>query len=107
MNNLFTEQGYTMENAWEATGNEQALKEDGKLIESISDARVRDNRLADGTVIKNVVFFIKGQKPKSFKLSPYNEQFAAGTKVDPKSVVIGEYTNQDGELTYTVTCDEA
>lgn len=107
MNNFFSEVGYTMENAWEPTGNEQALADDKSLVKNITDARVRDSRLEDGTIIKNVVFFIKGEKPKSFKLSPYNEQFASGTHIDPASVVIGEYKNQDGELTYTVTCDEA
>lgn len=105
-NNFFAEQGYEMQNAWEATGKEQKLSEDKELMGNIVSARVRDNRLSDGTTIKNVVFFLKSGKPKSFKLSPYNEQFASGTRIDPKSAVIGEYTNEDGELTYTMTCDE-
>lgn len=104
--NFFAEQGYEIANAWESTGNEQNLSEDKELMSNIVSARVRDNRLSDGTVIKNVVFFLKTGKPKSFKLSPYNEQFASGTKIDPKTAVIGEYTNEDGELTYTMTCDE-
>ena len=105
-NNFFAEQGYEMTNAWESTGNEQKLSDDKELIGNIVSARVRDTHLADGNIIKNVVFFLKAGKPKSFKLSPYNEQFPAGTKIDPKTAVIGEYTNEDGELSYTMTCDE-
>ena len=107
-NDFFGSISYEMENAWEATGNEQKISDskefkDGQIV----DARVRDTRLTDGTVIKNVVFFMKDSKPRSIKLSPYNEQFASGTKVNIKSAVIGEYKNQDDELAYTVTCDEA
>ena len=104
--NFFDEVGYEMTNAWTATGEEQRVAEDKALLENIKEARVRDNRLSDGTIIKNVVFFLKSGSPKSFKLSPYNEQYPAGTQIDPKSAVIGEYTNDDGELAYTMTCDE-
>lgn len=105
-NNFFAEQGYEMQNAWEATGNEQKLSENKELMANIVSARVKETKLSDGNVIRNVVFFLKAGKPKSFKLSPYNEQFSAGTKIDVSSCVIGEYTNNEGELAYTITCDE-
>ena len=48
---------------------------------------------------------MKSGKPRSFKLSPYNEQFKNGTRIDLKSVELTEYVNQDGETKVTITCD--
>lgn len=104
MSTLFNA-GYTMEKAWEPTGNVERLsKEEMANIRSI---KVRDNKLENGTVIKNVVFFLKTGKPVSHKLSVYNEQFVAGTEIDPHSVEFAEYQNDEGETTITVTCEEA
>jgi hypothetical protein len=49
---------------------------------------------------------MKTGKPKSFKLSPYNEQFPAGTKIDVATVAITELTNDEGEVKYTITAEK-
>lgn len=103
MANFFEDQGYVMENAWVPTGAPQMLTK--KQQNDIITARVKDHTLEDGTVIKNVVFMMKTGKPKSFKLSPYNEQFPAGTKIDVATVAITELANDEGEVKYTITAE--
>lgn len=108
MSTFFNSVGYELQNAWEPTGNSQKLT--AAELKAVKRAIVRDNTILDNetgepVVIKNVVFMLAGAKPISFKLSPYNEQFKNGTQINPSSVVIDEFTNQDGELKYTVTCD--
>lgn len=104
MSTLFNA-GYTMENAWEPTGNVERLSKEE--IANIKSIKVRDTRLENGNTIKNVVFFLKNGKPVSHKLSVYNEQFPAGTEIDPRSVEFAEYKNDEGDTTITVTCEEA
>lgn len=104
MSRLFS-MGYEIQGSWTPTGNEQSLNK--SELSQITKAVVREKELEDGTVIRNVIFMMKSGKPVSFKLSPYNEQFPSGTQIDPKSVVIGEYANEEGELKYTVTCEKA
>lgn len=102
----FFDSAYQLENSWQPTDRapQHLSKTD---LDNVRQAIVRDHTLDDGTVIKNVVFLMKNGKPRSMKLSPYNEQFKNGTKVNAASVEISEFTNEDGELKYTVTCDEA
>lgn len=102
----FFDSAYQLENSWSPTDRapQRLSKSD---LDNVRQAIVRDHALEDGTIIKNVVFLMKNSKPRSLKLSPYNEQFKNGTKINPASVEISEFTNEDGELKYTVTCDEA
>ena len=102
----FFESAYQLENSWQPT-DRPAQKLSKNDADNVRQAIIRDHTLEDGTVIKNVVFLMKNGKPRSMKLSPYNEQFKNGTKVNISSVEISEFTNEDGELKYTVTCDEA
>jgi hypoxanthine-guanine phosphoribosyltransferase len=103
MATFFESAGYVMENAWEATGEPQKLTkaEQNNILRAI----IKDKVLEDGTTIKNVIFMMKSGKPRSFKLSPYNEQYKNGTRMDVSSIEITEYSNSDGELKYTVTGD--
>lgn len=105
MANFFESNGYVLENAWVPTGEPQKLTKAQQ--NNIVTARIKDHTLEDGTVIKNIVFMMKTGKPKSFKLSPYNEQFPAGTKIDVSTVAITELTNDEGEVKYTATAERA
>lgn len=98
---FFETNGYELSNAWVPTGEPQKLTKAEQ--NNVTKAIIKDKTLEDGTVIKNVIFMMKSGKPRSFKLSPYNEQFPAGTKMDVSSIEITELTNDDGELKYTVT----
>lgn len=104
MASFFQNNGYELTNAWVPTGEPQKLtkKEQNEIVL----ARVKDHTLDDGTVIKNVIFMMKVGKPRSFKLSPYNEQFPAGTKIDVSTVAITELQNDEGEIKYTVTAEK-
>lgn len=102
----FFDSAYQLENSWQPT-DRAPQKLSKSELENVRQAIVRDHTLEDGTVIKNVVFLMKNGKPRSMKLSPYNEQFKNGTKVNASSVEISEFSNDEGELKYTVTCDEA
>lgn len=102
----FFSSAYELENSWVPTENEPQRLSKAEL-DNVRQAIVKDHTLDDGTTIKNVIFMMKSGKPKSVKLSPYNEQFKGGTRINPASVVISEFTNEDGELKYTATCDEA
>lgn len=104
MATFFEQAGYTLENAWVPTGEPQKLTKNEQ--NNITRAIVRDKTLDDGTVIKNVIFMMKSGKPKSFKLSPYNEQYPAGTRMDVSTIEITELTNDDGDVKYTVTGDK-
>lgn len=102
----FFDSAYELQNSWMPTDRAPQHLSKNEL-DNVRQAIVRDHTLEDGTVIKNVVFMLKSGKPRSMKLSPYNEQFKNGTKINAASVEISEFTNEDGELKYTVTCDEA
>jgi hypothetical protein len=104
MANFFDNNGYVLENAWVPTGEPQKLTKAQQ--NNIVTARIKDHTLEDGTVIKNIVFMMKSGKPKSFKLSPYNEQFPAGTRIDVSTVAITELTNDEGEVKYTATAEK-
>lgn len=104
MATFFASCGYELENAWTPTGDPQKLTKDE--IKSINRAVVRERELEDGTKIKNVIFFMKKGKPRSFKLSPYGANHSNGTELDLNSIAIQEITNDNGELKYTVTGDE-
>jgi hypothetical protein len=104
MANFFDNNGYVLENAWVPTGEPQKLTKAQQ--NNIVTARIKDHTLEDGTVIKNIVFMMKTGKPKSFKLSPYNEQFPAGTRIDVSTVAITELTNDEGEVKYTATAEK-
>lgn len=101
MASFFQNNGYELENAWVPTGEPQKLTKAEQ--NNVTKAIIRDKVLDDGTVIKNVIFMMKTGKPRSFKLSPYNEQFPAGTKMNVSSIEITELTNDDGDIKYTVT----
>lgn len=102
----FFDSAYELQNSWTQTDRAPQRLSKNEL-DNVRQAIVRDHALEDGTVIKNVVFLMKSGKPRSMKLSPYNEQFKNGTKINAASVEISEFTNEDGDLKYTVTCDEA
>ena len=102
----FFDSAYELQNSWTQTDRAPQHLSKNEL-DNVRQAIVRDHSLEDGTVIKNVVFLMKNGKPRSMKLSPYNEQFKNGTKINAASVEISEFTNEDGDLKYTVTCDEA
>lgn len=102
----FFASAYELENSWVPTDSEPQRLTKAELA-NVNRAIVKDHTLDDGTVIKNIIFMMKSGKPKSVKLSPYNEQFKGGTHINPASVVISEFTNDEGELRYTATCDEA
>lgn len=101
----FFSDSYQLEQAWIPTGKSEKLS--AAELAQVNQAVVRENTLEDGTVLRNVIFMMKNSKPLSVKLSPYNEQFPAGTKINPASVEISEFTNEDGELKYTCTAEKA
>lgn len=101
MASFFQTNGYELNNAWVPTGEPQKLTKAEQ--NNVTKAIIKDKVLDDGTVIKNVIFMMKTGKPRSFKLSPYNEQFPAGTRMDVSTIEITELTNDDGDLKYTVT----
>ena len=96
---------YEMENSWVPTGNTQRLT--AAQLKKVKQAVVREKELEDGNVIRNIVLFIDGGKPESIKLSPYNETFPQGTKINPASIVYSEYVNDSGETTWTAMADKA
>ena len=96
---------YEMENSWVPTGNTQRLTP--AQLKSVKQAVVREKELEDGNVIRNIVLFINGGKPESIKLSPYNEPYPNGTRINPASIVYSEYVNDSGETTWTAMADKA
>lgn len=101
MASFFGTCGYELENAWVPTGEPQKLTK--SEIASINRAVVRERELEDGAKIRNVIFFMKVGKPRSFKLNPYGENHPNGTELDLNTITIQEITNDSGELKYTVT----
>lgn len=105
---FFETSGYELQNSWEQNGESQKLTKD--QIKNINYAVVKDKEIIDSNtgepvIIKNIIFMMKSGKPRSFKLSPYNEQFKNGTRINLSSVELTEYVNQDGETKVTITCD--
>lgn len=87
------------------------VKDDQELINNIDRVVIKDNVYHDADrgdiLIKNVIFFLKEGHSRSFKLSPLNKQFDAGTKINPKSVVLQKIQDEDTGDTYlNCTCEE-
>lgn len=103
----FFDNAYEMNSAWTATGRTAKLTK--SELAKVTSCVCRTHELEDGTILRNVVFTMTGKaKPLSYKISPYNPKtINNGAAIDPASVEIAEYTNEDGESKWTATCKEA
>lgn len=94
------ENAYELQNSWTPTGDAVKLSQsDIKAIDSIV--------IRDGKYGKQMVFFMSNGKKKSFNVSPYSEQYPAGTKIRPSSVEIQELHDDEGTVIYRASGVEA
>lgn len=98
---LFAESGFEGRN-WNVISSQKISE--SSFADKVEKAVVRDGHFTDEDgnerVIKNVVLIMIGGKSKSWKLSPLNEQFKAGTKLDVQSLELQKIMDEDTGDTY-------
>ena len=104
--NLFETSGYEIENAWEPTCKPVEMPESFKA--NVKSIKIKRSMYEGTPLVNAVVFFNNGKKPLSYKVSPYSEayQYNNGTAIDPDSMTLQTFVNQDGEEKTLCDCYE-
>jgi hypothetical protein len=105
MASLFNE-GYELKQSWEPVGTAEKMPKAFK--EKVKSIKIRRTSYEGNPIVNAVVFFNNGEAPKSFKVSPYAEAFeyATGTEINPNSMELQKFKNEEGKEVVTCTCFE-
>lgn len=104
--NLFESEGYQLENVWEPTT--EAMEMPNSFKQKVKEIKIRRTTYEGTPIVNAVVFFNNGDKPKSYKVSPYSEayEYSTGTKIDPDSMTLQSFKNQEGIEKTLCDCQE-
>lgn len=91
---------YELQNSWTPTSDPTKLS--AAEIKAVDDIIIRDGKYG-----KQMVFFMTNGKKKVFNLSPYSEQYSAGTHIRPSSVEVQELRDDEGTVIYRASGKEA